>query len=162
MVTYVSISTSPAHPRSRGEHVVDVGAVRVGCGSSPLARGTLALSGERVEGSRLIPARAGNIRSCTRTPTGKSAHPRSRGEHLPVFLGVFLGVGSSPLARGTSHAALTVHGSTRLIPARAGNMVNRPTTTHPNAAHPRSRGEHSPSARTTPRRYGSSPLARGT
>ncbi len=89
-----------AHPRSRGEHWSDdlPGAPFVG--SSPLARG--ARRGRRPPHGRrgLIPARAGSTVSSSATPVNARAHPRSRGEHRGLVLGVGPQRGSSPLARG--------------------------------------------------------------
>ena len=72
----------------------------------------------------------------------RTAHPRSRGEHIIAATLIGRRVGSSPLARGTCRSAPHSLTSTRLIPARAGNMwvISAPVT--PFAAHPRSRGEH--------------------
>ena len=49
-----------AHPRSRGEHVVDLRCAGALKGSSPLARGTPTLRLRGLHIARLIPARAGN------------------------------------------------------------------------------------------------------
>ena len=76
-----SILAASAHPRSRGEHEVAGPAVVAGCGSSPLARGTLCLNHSPVLCGRLIPARAGNTTTSATTSTAAAAHPRSRGEH---------------------------------------------------------------------------------
>ena len=52
-------------------------------------------------------------------------------------------------------------GTSRLIPARAGNTHCGHCPDSPYAAHPRSRGEHLGSALVVLALYGSSPLARG-
>ena len=59
---FVSMSRliTSAHPRSRGEHLVGSSSVGLGCGSSPLARGTHAKYDVATCNHRLIPARAGN------------------------------------------------------------------------------------------------------
>ena len=72
----------------------------------------------------------------------KPAHPRSRGEHVAVFLGFLALCGSSPLARGTSAGQI-------------GKTLGF-------LAHPRSRGEHPSTSNTAVAVIGSSPLARGT
>ena len=135
-------SSPPAHPRSRGEHSSRAAIAASRCGSSPLARGTPNLKANLVGVLRLIPARAGNTPQPTGAPGGKSAHPRSRGEH-PLFT-IFSPClsGSSPLARGTRGPFLEPVSSPRLIPARAGNTVDNHFSSFWVAAHPRSRGEH--------------------
>ena len=71
-------------------------------------------------------------------------------------------MGSSPLARGPSGAAMAAINATRLIPARAGN-IHVPAPLEPSTrAHPRSRGEHRLAALVGRLAAGSSPLARGT
>ena len=72
------------HPRSRGEHGDRAHALRPAGGSSPLARGTLAVPGAVEVSDRIIPARAGN------TDPDRSVHAAD--------------AGSSPLARGTPRA----------------------------------------------------------
>ena len=114
-----------AHPRSRGEHLVSkAGAVAPG-GSSPLARGTYFYTGGLSLFKRLIPARAGNISLGLGHIHSFTAHPRSRGEHHPFPAGWVSPVGSSPLARGTYPKEGPRHMLSRLIPARAGNILSR-------------------------------------
>ena len=50
----------PAHPRSRGEHLLRFGPEIFRAGSSPLARGTHIIRDLDTYATRLIPARAGN------------------------------------------------------------------------------------------------------
>ena len=151
-----------AHPRSRGEHLNGYQLVKVPCGSSPLARGTLRDSHAETNALRLIPARAGNTDyQESRTPASP-AHPRSRGEHRSVLCSVPAGVGSSPLARGTQQALAYYRAVARLIPARAGNTSSRRHLAGLSPAHPRSRGEHVTVAGCSWGYTGSSPLARGT
>ena len=114
---------TPAHPRSRGEHGVPVIHADVANGSSPLARGTYVVARRRNRRYRLIPARAGNISSRVRGYALRSAHPRSRGEHF-VRVTILEGlIGSSPLARGTCYTCKVPENHSRLIPARAGNIL---------------------------------------
>ena len=58
-----------AHPRSRGEHALASASLLRVCGSSPLARGTLPPLDMPGADERLIPARAGNM---------KTMHPPTR------------------------------------------------------------------------------------
>ena len=150
------------HPRSRGEHSESANVSNTRTGSSPLARGTRYPSESVGCIFRFIPARAGNtsppITSCAATPV----HPRSRGEHVTIRGQAWNNYGSSPLARGTRGDAPEHEGSTRFIPARAGNTraaLPRPPET---PVHPRSRGEHVGGGPRSACAAGSSPLARGT
>ena len=116
------LTSTAAHPRSRGEHREYPPGFFAGFGSSPLARGTL--------GARRKPYRS------------DSAHPRSRGEHCFKVNAKSESSGSSPLARGTSRVLLPPIHPVRLIPARAGNTRTPAATEEVHSAHPRSHGEH--------------------
>ena len=151
-----------AHPRSRGEHLLQRLAFAWRSGSSPLARGTSIHSVLFIAPPRLIPARAGNITSIPRYSSFSAAHPRSRGEHLVTGSVLSVTRGSSPLARGTFIAFNQHRRALRLIPARAGNIGARPPFTSWRTAHPRSRGEHTRQISSRTPELGSSPLARGT
>ena len=151
-----------AHPRSRGEHRLNVALLISQSGSSPLARGTRTPYVPETHHRRLIPARAGNTSTQWRWVALWAAHPRSRGEHDMEPSEGFCGNGSSPLARGTRADDGRAGLLRRLIPARAGNTGRTAEGAAGSAAHPRSRGEH-----VTPKvgqvgDFGSSPLARGT
>ena len=134
----------------------------IAVGSSPLARGTRCRTRLGCAHARLIPARAGNTSRLSRRGARPPAHPRSRGEHNAGCIAVFFDRGSSPLARGTLRRIRHVYRHIRLIPARAGNTTHTHIHTLTRAAHPRSRGEHSPSQRVSSPSCGSSPFARGT
>ena len=151
-----------AHPRSHGEHGAREGAEGALPGSSPLARGTYELRPEVGVCRRLIPARAGNIFTTRPIDCLPSAHPRSRGEHTDLNHIQTDNAGSSPLARGALTLRLTLLRSTRLIPARAGNISRFSPILTSTAAHPRSRGEHREYPPGFFAGFGSSPLARGT
>ena len=157
-----TIDPLAAHPRSRGEHSCAAKIASSLFGSSPLARGTYSFMSAAGLGTRLIPARAGNIGLDGELDPRDAAHPRSRGEHLPPGVLNRAVIGSSPLARGTC-AAVTAHpAGERLIPARAGNICGVQPGCRPRPAHPRSRGEHFCATGYQSSSSGSSPLARGT
>ena len=157
-----TIDPLAAHPRSRGEHSCAAKIASSLFGSSPLARGTYSFMSAAGLGTRLIPARAGNIGLDGELDPRDAAHPRSRGEHLPPGVLNRAVIGSSPLARGTSRDEVHSIGDDRLIPARAGNIYQRWGRRRCIPAHPRSRGEHSWVRAHDGERSGSSPLARGT
>ena len=159
---HVRARACPAHPRSRGEHLLKLLAIFSYGGSSPLARGTFSEYEDEVRARRLIPARAGNIFPKESQRLLRTAHPRSRGEHSMNSTMRSVMVGSSPLARGTSPRAAHELHLTRLIPARAGNIPLSQRGPCRREAHPRSRGEHRYRLGFSHRCSGSSPLARGT
>ena len=130
------------HPRVRGEHFPPPVPSLAAIGSSPRARGTPRPTRPLARSSRVIPACAGNTAWTRASCTGRTGHPRVRGEHLRPPTPCVRKPGSSPRARGTRRTA------TAVSPGQAG--------------HPRVRGEHSASAAATCGAYGSSPRARGT
>ena len=129
------------HPRSRGVYPPTESRRAPGSGSSPLARGLQAIPTEDDLRRRIIPARAGFTSRCSRTPTIKADHPRSRGVYFLRDPLPLLGSGSSPLARGLPCLRQCV--STSLLD------------------HPRSRGVYTRMPAAAARVSGSSPLARG-
>ena len=134
---YVSV-----HPRPRGEHLQGLRRDRVSNGSSPPARGTLDHLAAHAQHRRFIPARAGNTWRAREASVSASVHPRPRGEHTETSEGPDFGAGSSPPARGTQPRPCRWRGSSRFIPARAGNTVTRSLTSASRSVHPRPRGEH--------------------
>ena len=95
-----SMWASSAHPRSRGEHVLVSALGNPWRGSSPLTRGARVSPILMNETVGLIPAHAGStILSPSHTGI-RSAHPRSRGEHMQPTKNLRTKSGSSPLTRG--------------------------------------------------------------
>ena len=90
-------------------------------GSSPLTRGARKIKGDRDDPSRLIPAHAGSTRNRTPRKTMRTAHPRSRGEHLNPSETARPSLGSSPLTRGALWYRRFIQGEWGLIPAHAGS-----------------------------------------
>ena len=150
-----------AHPRSRGEHGSFPIITPTLVGSSPLARGALALHDQPPAREGLIPARAGSTAWTLRWSAVAWAHPRSRGEHRGLGGGHGLTPGSSPLARGALPPMAGIERPDRLIPARAGSTRPCRQPGRRTRAHPRSRGEHRMSSDVATNVWGSSPLARG-
>ena len=150
-----------AHPRSRGENASAILSKSLTPGSSPLARGKLALlaSGDHPPG--LIPARAGKTSLSDARVFRRAAHPRSRGENASGPVMWAYGCGSSPLARGKILGDRDSVRGSRLIPARAGKTGRGTSRAAQPWAHPRSRGENHGPGRRGGVCWGSSPLTRG-
>ena len=129
------------HPRSRGVYRPDFFPIKSSVGSSPLARGLLAVHGNDAVMRRIIPARAGFTRPGWNSPAGVSDHPRSRGVYERVDGDVLSGGG--------------------IIPARAGFTRGARERCCHAADHPRSRGVYAFVERSHMWEWGSSPLARG-
>ena len=131
-------------------------------GSSPLARGAHTESAGGRLCLRLIPTHAGNIGTPQLRNGGRSAHPRSRGEHVGQKTKGRAAGGSSPPVRRAHQTRPAKGGFFGLIPARAGNTLGCRRGGRASRAHPRSRGEHWQAAEGGSVTMGSSPLARGT
>ena len=110
-----------AHPRSRGEHVVELPDVVEPVGSSPLTRGALLHSAHLFGTAGLIPAHAGSTAFVDFFKGIYGAHPRSRGEHAAANCSAEAPTGSSPLTRGARLRILHVNDTCGLIPAHAGS-----------------------------------------
>ncbi len=150
------------HPRSRGEHAHIERIAEWEDGSSPLTRGTHAISAIAVGRVRFIPAHAGNTSRWTSGSGLRTVHPRSRGEHREKTPPRSLMVGSSPLTRGTPERRHVVAVIRRFIPAHAGNTKHHQACACRMPVHPRSRGEHVGGLHEGCSTLGSSPLTRGT
>ena len=130
-------------------------------GSSPLARGLLALDVDPPGPPRIIPARAGFTRPWTPGSSPPGDHPRSRGVYGSTTSASLTHGGSSPLARGLRLHPLRRAVRRGIIPARAGFTPTWASTCTGWSDHPRSRGVYCPGAGRPLPETGSSPLARG-
>ncbi len=116
------------HPRERGE------------------RGRLDADRQAGHRARFIPASAGNAK-CHEFRLGYwSVHPRERGERSDYSRLEKASGGSSPRARGTRRSHGHGREVRRFIPASAGNAEQYVLSVSFPSAHPRERGERSPSA----------------
>ena len=149
------------HPRLRGEHITPVGARSRARGSSPLARGALAVVASRGLRGGIIPACAGSTSSASRERARARDHPRLRGEHPYATRLTKNAGGSSPLARGALLPPTFFCLLPRIIPACAGSTISRSPPSLSGGDHPRLRGEHASEEHAHPLLRGSSPLARG-
>ena len=130
-------------------------------GSSPLARGLPEDAAGGGLGFGIIPARAGFTSDARARQNLRKDHPRSRGVYRNKRLLVFLGRGSSPLARGLLISITMVPESARIIPARAGFTDIDSFMARTLGDHPRSRGVYMSRYSPASSSKGSSPLARG-
>ena len=160
-MTSAASPTGRAHPRSRGENWSDRLYTSDTWGSSPLTRGKPARRGLEGMVRRLIPAHAGKTTVAALALHGNAAHPRSRGENLPVLHPSMTVDGSSPLTRGKPQRRRGRQRGHRLIPAHAGKTSLPSRWRRPARAHPRSRGENMNARFTSRATCGSSPLTRG-
>ena len=114
--------------------------MRMGVGSSPLARGLRLAEGYYSRELRIIPARAGFTTISARKYQYLKDHPRSRGVYGSRLISMRMGVGSSPLARGLRLAEGYYSRELRIIPARAGFTTISARKYQYLKDHPRSRG----------------------
>ncbi|SDQ52326.1 hypothetical protein SAMN05428996_2036 [Quadrisphaera sp. DSM 44207] len=149
-----------AHPRVRGEHVVYVHADDLATGSSPRTQGARRPRQRAVGGGGLIPAYAGSTDGWRRTGPWSRAHPRVRGEHSRVVPGEARVTGSSPRTRGALPEVAHLDPGGGLIPAYAGSTRSSSPAARSGRAHPRVRGEHGRSTRSSAWARGSSPRTR--
>ena len=154
-------STSPAHPRSRGENGALLSGIKREPGSSPLTRGKRMCPSWITTRAGLIPAHAGKTRWILSIQNSPPAHPRSRGENFQTLGSTVSAVGSSPLTRGKRSNPRTGRSPRRLIPAHAGKTWPGSSRVIDIAAHPRSRGENEHVIQGYFTCHGSSPLTRG-
>ncbi len=150
-----------AHPRSRGEHGIEIINLPHRDGSSPLTRGAHDGRSCTPSYSGLIPAHAGSTGPFGVVDLRPSAHPRSRGEHISSAIKSRNIMGSSPLTRGALLCPRSTGPGVGLIPAHAGSTDPGASRVEWDGAHPRSRGEHQRWLKNGTMDMGSSPLTRG-
>ena len=130
-------------------------------GSSPLTRGKLPSRRSIASQDGLIPAHAGKTAGERFDRVPSEAHPRSRGENVPMRRQRRCGKGSSPLTRGKRGIRRTSRLGRGLIPAHAGKTSVMTMHGGASRAHPRSRGENLAVPYGVEIELGSSPLTRG-
>ena len=129
------------YPRWRGELYKLVGEDIDMTGLSPLARGTQLARLARVFLCRFIPAGAGNSLLICKYFLSAAVYPRWRGELTNAAHQGVSSSGLSPLARGTPPGVPQFRGTTRFIPAGAGNSKFERIPVRVRAVYPRWRGE---------------------
>ena len=150
-----------AHPRMRGEDVWAAYSASPGEGSPPHARGRLIVVIPGTVRVRLTPACAGKTEASAASTAASRAHPRMRGEDDDKAPAAGMMNGSPPHARGRRVQARRGNHFLRLTPACAGKTVDSESPWSFAKAHPRMRGEDSPTSRRNLIARGSPPHARG-
>ncbi len=130
-------------------------------GPPPLARGPPLGTAMAFQYLRTTPARAGTTRRRRPGRRRGADHPRSRGDHAPVWAWPVTDIGPPPLARGPHEGAEGQDGGDRTTPARAGTTARTWTATPIRPDHPRSRGDHERGYGLLLEGVGPPPLARG-
>ena len=155
------MSSFPAHPHSRGEHMSCWFSDCRFVGSSPLAWGAHRTDRRQGQVKGLIPTRVGSTAVGCHVVGQDRAHPHSRGEHgLNLrLLGGYRG--SSPLAWGARVVGAHADTGRGLIPTRVGSTFGLAVPLKRASAHPHSRGEHTIPSSLGKESLGSSPLAWG-
>ena len=110
----------------------------------------------------IIPAYAGNTPDVASVVLSAWDHPRVCGEHRPATADSASGAGSSPRMRGTHADWLEGRRVLGIIPAYAGNTLDRLFALNLKRDHPRVCGEHPSMSIILPLTEGSSPRMRGT
>ena len=111
-------------------------------GSSPLSRGIRTVWTVHLTVWGIIPALAGNTILFRNKWVATADHPRSRGEYFTAKASHIAHHGSSPLSRGILMSLHTLPRVGRIIPALAGNTLDKSMAAKASGDHPRSRGEY--------------------
>ena len=150
-----------AHPRAGGAVSCVLPQADSHEGSSPRGRGGHSSAGRQVQGSGLIPARAGRSAAARSAGTTRRAHPRAGGAVQVLGGDLDIGAGSSPRGRGGPGGIHRAHRAHGLIPARAGRSRRHTSRTSRSWAHPRAGGAVSSGLTVGCAVPGSSPRGRG-
>ena len=154
-------SSTPDHPRIRGEHPARSAVVMVVSGSSPHTRGAPCRCSWSLLHTGIIPAYAGSTTGPAPRRPRRGDHPRIRGEHASTSAGLRKFSGSSPHTRGALPAVFSSCACGGIIPAYAGSTRLRAFADTRRRDHPRIRGEHCPFPGALLPWTGSSPHTRG-
>ena len=154
-------TTSPDHPRIRGDDPPISGRAGSRTGSSPHTRGARQVFPRGCRRLGIIPAYAGSTLASAPLVATEEDHPRIRGEHGPPRSISTSQTGSSPHTRGARKTPASIRPSPGIIPAYAGSTGPRPPARRTSTDHPRIRGEHSRRSKDVLPTSGSSPHTRG-
>ena len=130
-------------------------------GSSPRVRGKLPCKQRQGTGFRIIPASAGQTRSCRYRSCVCADHPRECGANAPIMASSVSFAGSSPRVRGKHRRGRCRAHVFRIIPASAGQTLSIARRGSSMPDHPRECGANSVCRLIQTRKTGSSPRVRG-
>ena len=154
-------SCAPDHPRACGANLNASSSQTARNGSSPRVRGKPGRGFDMEFEHRIIPARAGQTLTCHSQSFGVPDHPRACGANEGRGSDARIGAGSSPRVRGKPRAKTCRRLEGRIIPARAGQTLTRPSDGVEGTDHPRACGANSAVFLILSREAGSSPRVRG-
>ena len=154
-------SCAPDHPRACGANLYASSSQTARNGSSPRVRGKPGRGFDMEFEHRIIPARAGQTLTCHSQSFGVPDHPRACGANEGRGSDARIGAGSSPRVRGKPRAKTCRRLEGRIIPARAGQTLTRPSDGVEGTDHPRACGANSAVFLILSMEAGSSPRVRG-
>ena len=154
-------SCAPDHPRACGANLNASSSQTARNGSSPRVRGKPGRGFDMEFEHRIIPARAGQTLTCHSQSFGVPDHPRACGANEGRGSDARIGAGSSPRVRGKPRAKTCRRLEGRIIPARAGQTLTRPSDGVEGTDHPRACGANSAVFLILSMEAGSSPRVRG-
>ena len=148
------------HPRIRGTNQLPFRSRLKRPGSSPHTRDKSLLWSAIREGSRIIPAYAGQMLKSLRISSGLEDHPRIRGTNGNKIKKFIEKEGSSPHTRDKSLLWSAIREGSRIIPAYAGQMLKSLRISSGLEDHPRIRGTNGNKIKKFIEKEGSSPHTR--
>ena len=154
-------TSRPDHPRACGANLNASSSQTARNGSSPRVRGKPGRGFDMEFEHRIIPARAGQTLTCHSQSFGVPDHPRACGANEGRGSDARIGAGSSPRVRGKPRAKTCRRLEGRIIPARAGQTLTRPSDGVEGTDHPRACGANSAVFLILSMEAGSSPRVRG-
>ena len=153
--------SSPDHPRACGANNTTDDSYNLDHGSSPRVRGKLTLGVHVGDVRRIIPARAGQTMTSSKSIVAWTDHPRACGANTPSLKWCRYRFGSSPRVRGKQPAGDRLLLPLRIIPARAGQTGTSSVRHHRRPDHPRACGANQDVVAMNTNMIGSSPRVRG-
>ncbi|OZG55702.1 hypothetical protein BTIS_1929 [Bifidobacterium tissieri] len=152
---------SPDHPRVCGANSTACRSIPARTGSSPRVRGKRLTVTVNDDGSRIIPACAGQTCTHARVLITAPDHPRVCGANSMAMALMSVHIGSSPRVRGKLTTRPYLGAGDRIIPACAGQTPTATGASPRPTDHPRVCGANVGPGFKPPRPHGSSPRVRG-